>query len=102
MKLRGVLIAILIVIPIIPSDAHPLDISLTTLQVHPSCLMATTYIHPYELTLLAESQDLSLEKASIPELRKVVLAYFNERFVIYSKKGIVYKESLVFEGGQLY
>lgn len=102
MKLRWLLIVGLILAPDISVCAHPLDISLTTLQVLPSGLSATTYIHPYELSLLAESQGLSLQETGILELRKILLAYFNEHFIIYSKKGMVYKESLVFEGEKLY
>ena len=58
MKLHWLFIVGLILVPVISVCAHPLDISLTTLQVLPSGLSVTTYIHPYELSLLAESQGL--------------------------------------------
>ncbi len=102
MKLRRLFIVVLIFSPVISACAHPLDISLTTLQVLPSGLSATTYIHPYELSLLVDSQGLSLQEAGIPELSRILLDYFNEHFKIYGRKGVLNKKGLVFEGEEIY
>jgi len=102
MKLRWLFIVVFILAPVIPACAHPLDISLTTLQVLPSGLSATTYIHPYELSLLAESQGLSLQETGILGLSKSLLDYFNERFKVCGRRGVLNKKNLVFEGEELY
>lgn len=51
---------------------HPLDVTITTLQTEPEGLRATTYIHPYEISLLAKRHGLSLEGSDAGRLRQIV------------------------------
>jgi len=82
--------------------SHPLDVSLTVLQIQPGGLRGTTYIHPYELTLLAKSHNLSLEESDTETLRQVVFNYFNEHFRIVGRRGLVAKTDPSFSNSKVY
>jgi len=82
--------------------AHPLDISVTTIQATPQGLAGSAYIHPYEVSLLVESRNRSLEDLEVSEIRRMVIEYFDERFKVYARPGIVRKRDMVAEGEELY
>ena len=102
MKQLIITIVVLFLAPVIQIGAHPLDISLTTLQIIPSGMYGTTYIHPYELSLLTEDHGLSLQDIRTQDLRRIIFSYFNDHFKIYGMKGILVKESLSIDNDQLY
>ena len=52
---------------------HPLDISITSVQVTEKGLLATSYIHPYEVTLLAQDNKVDPKRLTLEDLKLIVL-----------------------------
>ncbi len=101
MKHRYLIISLLL-LKSFPVQSHPLDITLTTLQIDQSYFYGTTYIHPYELSLLVADNNLSIQNTSLKELSGIILPYFDERFKIYGKNGLITKKNLSLENTKLY
>ena len=64
--------------------AHPLDITYTSLQSVGGGMFASTYIHPYEVALLARSRGLGLAEESSSALRELIFSYLDERIDVMS------------------
>jgi len=99
---RCILAIFIVFLTAMRANAHPLDISLTTLQVSASGFIGTTYIHPYEISLLLDSRGLAMDEVAVPELRRIVLSYFDEHFSVYGKGGMVNKHGLYADAEELY
>ncbi len=68
---------------------HPLDISYTQLQIEPWGVRGTTYVHPYELALLAAENDMEMESLRAEQIRTLIEPYFRDRFRLYARSGAV-------------
>ncbi len=98
---KYILIFILIIIGI-SAFAHPLDISITTVQVTEKGLFATSYIHPYEVTLLAQDNKVDPKRLTLEDLKLILLPYFNEHFKIYGNNGLIEKAQIETEDAEVY
>ena len=67
------------------AGAHPLDISYTTIIPQADTLYGETYIHPYELNLLANSQRINFhDEKDIDQLTDILITYFKKHFQVYA------------------
>jgi len=66
------------------SFSHPLDISHTTLTPGPDGLYGETYIHPYELSLLAMKNRMNLHQSNFHQLSQIVIPYFIKHFKVFA------------------
>jgi nickel/cobalt exporter len=82
--------------------AHPLDISITTIKIEEKGLLATSYIHPYEVSLLAQDNKIDPKRLTSEDLKIILLPYFNEHFKVYGKNGILEKVQLEMEDAEIY
>lgn len=60
--------------------SHPLDISYTTLTIRPNNLYGETYIHPYELNLLAQINGINFHRSNFLQLSEIIIPYFIKHF----------------------
>lgn len=97
-------IALIFILIFLPFSicAHPLDISFSTIQFDESYLYGTTYIHPYEISLLAEDNNLSINNITEKQLNIILIPYFNEHFKIYGKNGILSKDNISIQNTETY
>ncbi len=82
--------------------AHPLDISLSVLEVSDTQLEGTIYIHPYELTLVAEEHGIDLRSEGFESVKPHIIDYFQERFVIHAGKKALHPNTIHPETTELY
>ena len=68
-------------------SAHPLDISITTMELHDTAIYASVYLHPYEISLLVRDSGKAMESISFEELKGIVMPYFQKRYSLYGPSG---------------
>ncbi|MBN2534547.1 MAG: hypothetical protein JXB88_16810 [Spirochaetales bacterium] len=83
-------------------SGHPLDISLTTIQFDNANLYGTTYIHPYELGLLAKDHHINLESMTPGQLQRILLPYFRSHFKIYTRQGLFPDFTISIQNTEIY
>jgi ABC-type nickel/cobalt efflux system permease component RcnA len=91
-----ILIVILIIIAT-TTFAHPLDISITTIQITEKGLLGTSYLHPVEVTKLVRQNGLDEKRMTIEDLKIILLPYFNEHFKVYGSSGLIAKTQIEIE-----
>lgn len=82
--------------------AHPLDISLSVLEVSDNQIVGTIYIHPYELTLVAEEHGIDVRSEGFESVKPHIINYFKERFVIHTAKRALHPYNIHPETTELY
>ncbi|MBN1351514.1 sulfite exporter TauE/SafE family protein [candidate division KSB1 bacterium] len=65
-------------------QAHPLDISYTTLTPQANGIYGETYIHPYELSLLAKTRGTEFYNLDQAQLEQLVIPYFEQYFKVFA------------------
>jgi nickel/cobalt transporter (NicO) family protein len=100
--IRLPLLIFLFIVITVNGFAHPLDISITTVQLAEKGLLATTYIHPYEVALLAQDNKIDPKRLTIDQLKGILLPYFNEHFKVYGKTGQLYKVQIEMQDAEIY
>ncbi|MBN1799578.1 MAG: sulfite exporter TauE/SafE family protein [Spirochaetales bacterium] len=96
-----ILIFILIIIGT-SGFSHPLDISITTVQIKEEGVFGTSYLHPFEVTKLAQDNKVDPKRLSIDELKLILLPYFNQHFKVYGKNGLLEKTRLAIEDAEVF
>lgn len=89
-----------------PLYSHPLDISLSVLQVGTDKIEGTIYIHPYEVNLLAEEHGIPLRNDTFDRIKPYITDYFQDRFIVRtgepSRTATIYPTEIVTEDKDLY
>ncbi len=100
--LRSILFIFLFGLTALGGFGHPLDISITTVQVTEKGLLATTYLHPYEVALLAQDNHIDPKRLTFDQLKLILLPYFNEHFKVYGKTGLLDKAQMELQEAEIY
>jgi ABC-type nickel/cobalt efflux system permease component RcnA len=99
---RSVILTAVFMFMAVGGFAHPLDISITTVQVTEKGLLATTYLHPYEVALLAQDNRIDPKRLTFDQLKLILLPYFNEHFKVYGKTGHLDKSQIELQEAEIY
>lgn len=99
---RFVLVLLLFFVSVFSTSAHPLDISLSVLEVGNEAVKGTIYIHPYEFNLLAEENGINLQQGGLGSAKQEMARYLRERFIVRTGEGPLRPIAVEAEDSELY